>query len=85
MGKRNVNTGMLIPYEPAAGVDSDPLAQLLAREEAFDEIDEMESVQTAAQHRRRGERERTIDGTDLMGASPAEVWDYHHRNSDEIH
>ena len=82
MGKRNVNTGMLIHYEPAASVvDSDPLAILMQREGDGDEVDALEQMYEAGSHVRRSERDRTGEVTDLLGASPSEIWDYHHRNS----
>ena len=85
MGYRNVNTGMFVnSYEPAASVvDSDPLAILMAREGDYDEVDALEQSYEAGSHRRGVERERVIDGTELLGASPSEIWDYHHRQHDE--
>ena len=84
MGSRNVNTGMLNSFEPAAGVESDPLYALLAAEgDADAEIDERESMIQSAFDRRRGEAERKIDGTELLGASPAEIWDAHHQYTEQ--
>lgn len=50
---------------------NDPLHILMARE--GDEDDDRESLWDAGSCVKRGERERDIDGTDMRGASPAEL------------
>ena len=49
----------------------DPCAILMSME--GDEDDETESVWASGCSVSRGERERDIDGTDMRGASPAEL------------
>ena len=50
---------------------NDPCAILMALE--GDEDDDRESLWDAGGCVTRGERERSIDGTDMRGASPAEL------------
>ena len=77
MGTRNVETGFII-YDPAVtAFGNDPLQNLLIAEGDDAEAEALGAYYESGTHRRAtGEAERT--GSDMLGASPFEVW-VHHR------
>ena len=82
MGTRNVETGFII-YDPAVtAFGNDPLQNLLIAEGEGAEAEALGAYYESGTHRSAtGEAERT--GSDMLGASPFEVWMAHRERYDE--
>lgn len=83
MGTRNVETGFII-YDPAVtAFGNDPLQNLLIAEGEDAEAEALGAYYESGTHRRAtGEAERT--GSDMLGASPFEVWMHHRERFEEL-
>lgn len=82
MGTRNVETGFII-YDPAVtAFGNDPLQNLLIAEGEDAEAEALGAYYESGTHRSAtGEAERT--GSDMLGASPFEVWMHHRERFEE--
>ena len=82
MGTRNVETGFII-YDPAVtAFGNDPLQNLLIAEGEDAEAEALGAYYESGTHRRATEEaERT--GSDMLGASPFEVWMHHRERFEE--
>ena len=82
MGTRNVETGSII-YDPAVtAFGNDPLQNLLIAEGEDAEAEALGAYyESGTQRRATGEVERT--GSDMLGASPFEVWMHHRERYEE--
>ena len=82
MGTRNVETGFII-YDPAVtAFGNDPLQNLLIAEGEDAEAEALGAYYESGTHRRAtSEAERT--GSDMLGASPFEVWMHHRERFEE--
>lgn len=83
MGTRNVETGFII-YDPAVtAFGNDPLQNLLIAEGEDAEAEALGAYYESGTHRSAtGEAERT--GSDMLGASPFEVWMHHRERFEEL-
>ncbi len=83
MGTRNVETGFII-YDPAVtAFANDPLQNLLIAEGDDAEAEALGAYYESGTHRRATcEAERT--GSDMLGASPFEVWMHHRERFEEL-
>ena len=83
MGTRNVETGFII-YDPAVtAFGNDPLQNLLIAEGEDAEAEALGAYYESGTHRSAtGEAERT--GSDMLGASPFEVWMHHRKRFEEL-
>ena len=83
MGTRNVETGFII-YDPAVtAFGNDPLQNLLIAEGDDAEAEALGAYYESGTHRRAtGEVERTR--SDMLGASPFEVWMHHLERYEEL-
>lgn len=83
MGTRNVETGFII-YDPAVtAFGNDPLQNLLIAEGEDAEAEALGAYYESGTHRRAtGEAERTV--SDMLGASPFEVWMHHRERFEEL-
>ena len=83
MGTRNVETGFII-YDPAVtAFGNDPLQNLLIAEGDDAEAEALGAYYESGTHRSAtGEAERT--GSDMLGASPFEVWMHHLERFEEL-
>ena len=82
MGTRNVETGFII-YDPAVtAFGNDPLQNLLIAEGEDAEAEALGAYYESGTHRSAtSEAERT--GSDMLGASPFEVWMHHRERFEE--
>ena len=83
MGTRNVETGFII-YDPAVtAFGNDPLQNLLIAEGDDAEAEALGAYYESGTHRRATcEAERTW--SDMLGASPFEVWMHHRERFEEL-